>query len=1040
MPLRRELGLTLATVITMFAILVTGALATDYYVDASRPDNSGDGKSWANAWKTITYALTQVTTAGDNINVAAGLYDVTNNGESFPLIMNDGVDLLGAGAATTTIDAEKKGAKHVIVCGNVTNLTISGFTITGGKAGTDSSSNYTDAAGGGVLFLNCPETVKLTNCTVTGNTADGLYAGAGGIACIAAVGNCKPVIIECVITDNTVTGRGTDGAAGGGIGIGAYYYACSKAECSPTIEGCTIQGNTVEATEEDAYAAGGGIGIGAYQSGATCKPLIKGCTIGGDSAADANTVTASNGRAGGGGIAVLAYEGGACNPTIDNCTITSNTVNGEDAGSGGIAFGADNATCNGTVTGGSVSNNTVTASGSGDEDGGVAGGIGCLAYANATCTVEIKNGCTISGNTVTATNAMAAAGGIGVGSDGSGASCTVTVNGCTIEKNTVAGKNAGGGGMACLGYCGGTSTLTVEKCTVGGADASYGNTATASGTGSEDGATAGGIGALAYDGTCTLTIKEDCTISNNTVTADDSNAAAGGVGVGAYKDTGTAMCTATIEDSIIDHNTATGKNAGGGGIGCISAYGGTFTATIEECTVSNNGADGKDRGGAGGIGCYRGTATIRDCDIYDNWVKAHGTTYGGAGGIGLYSNSPRIEGCTISGNTVRITGTSEPAGAGGGIGCVGQTGTCSPTITDCKITNNTVTVSGTDAGAGGGGIACIAEGASGVCSPTIECCLVTSNSASASDTTGSFAIAGGIGLLGLDEGTCSPKVKDCLINKNTASDHDAGAGGIGCIAARSDDTKSCGTCEPDIFNCLIVENSATGSDASWAGGIGGLGVNASVDVASCTLSKNTATNGGGIGCAYGTVTVLNSILWGDTPDEVYTTGGGTVTVTYSDVEGGYGGQANIDDDPEFRVSGYDTACNGYFLDQADSPCINAGSGSAEAIYGKGHQYSTDPDGDPDDGQVDMGYHYKRHGCTYIELVSFEARPLDGSIVLTWETGAEIDNAGFVLFRKAAGSQDYVTSGKWTAHGPVSARLLIIPRPFMLPRTERVMVR
>jgi len=112
-------------------------------------------------------------------------------------------------------------------------------------------------------------------------------------------------------------------------------------------------------------------------------------------------------------------------------------------------------------------------------------------------------------------------------------------------------------------------------------------------------------------------------------------------------------------------------------------------------------------------------------------------------------------------------------------------------------------------------------------------------------------------------------------------------------------------------------------------------------------------------------------------------------------------------------------------------------------------------------EVDMGYHYITDDTTYIELVSFEARPRGSSILLCWETGAEIRNAGFVLFRVIAGTNDYVqiselipaqgtaangasysftdsnveanitynywlvdieTSGKWTAHGPARARL------------------
>jgi len=252
---------------------------------------------------------------------------------------------------------------------------------------------------------------------------------------------------------------------------------------------------------------------------------------------------------------------------------------------------------------------------------------------------------------------------------------------------------------------------------------------------------------------------------------------------------------------------------------------------------------------------------------------------------------------------------------------------------------------------------------------------------------------------------------------------------------------------------------------------------------SCTFAANIASGGGVGGAIYNdgdTVTVTNCILWGDSPDEIKSVGSGVVNVTYSDVgqTGGYtdnGG--NIDKDPRFCSRGADTTFDGYFLKQENdeagwpeaewSPCVDTGDPSSNPFCDPTNtEYSTAVNGFLDTDQVDMGYHYKYHGCTYIELVSFEARAHNGNIVVAWETGAEIDNAGFVLFRTIAGAGDYVqvsgliaaegtaasgasytftdsnveagvydywlvdfdTSGKWTAHGPVSARL---PRAFVV---------
>ena len=42
--------------------------------------------------------------------------------------------------------------------------------------------------------------------------------------------------------------------------------------------------------------------------------------------------------------------------------------------------------------------------------------------------------------------------------------------------------------------------------------------------------------------------------------------------------------------------------------------------------------------------------------------------------------------------------------------------------------------------------------------------------------------------------------------------------------------------------------------------------------------------------------------------------------------------------------------------------------------------------------------------TYIELASFEAKARGRNILITWETGTEIDNAGFDLYRAEAGDR------------------------------------
>ena len=106
---------------------------------------------------------------------------------------------------------------------------------------------------------------------------------------------------ETVIADLAVTG-GYSSINGAGISIGN--------DCSPTISGCWIYGNTVTGNNRQ----GGGIG-----AGERVNSIISNCVISGN--------TASNR---GGGIAMGRY----CSPTIRDCTITGNFA----LGGGGLSF------------------------------------------------------------------------------------------------------------------------------------------------------------------------------------------------------------------------------------------------------------------------------------------------------------------------------------------------------------------------------------------------------------------------------------------------------------------------------------------------------------------------------------------------------------------------------------------------------------------------------------------------------------------------------------------------------------------------------
>ena len=526
------------------------------------------------------------------------------------------------------------------------------------------------------------------------------------------------------------------------------------------------------------------------------------------------------------------------------------------------------------------------------------------------------------------------------------------------------------------------------------------------------------------------------TITNNTIAGNSATYWGGGI-----------YCYDS--SPIIENNTITGNSASsfGGGICCyyyswptitnneITGNSGNYGGGIHcwnnsSPTIENNTITGNSAGNyGGGICCTNDSSPT----IQDNTITENSATSGG--GIRCMNNSSP----TITNNTI----TGNPAGDGAGIYCSGS----SPTIS-----NNTIT--GNPASNWGGGIHCYDS------SPTIQDNTITGNSADS---------AGG-GL------TCfyysSPTITDCCIADNTSAGGDGG-GGVYCRESSS----------PGLTNCIIAENTAS----TKGGGISCV-IGSSPTLTNCTIAKNTATfEGGGICCSGGSYpTVLNSILWDDEPEEISLDLSCYIDVTYSDVEDAWSGDGNINADPKFCSRGGITNYDGYFLKQENdgggwpssdwSPCIDAGDPGSDPFGGAANtEYSTAVNEFLDTNRVDMGYHYKYGGCTYIELVSFSARPVGSRIVLNWETGAEIDNAGFVVYRAIAGTFDYQqlsglipaqgtptsgasysftdsdvepgvsydywlvdieTSGKWTAHGPATTRLPLSIKTVLLPTADR----
>ncbi len=243
------------------------------------------------------------------------------------------------------------------------------------------------------------------------------------------------------------------------------------------------------------------------------------------------------------------------------------------------------------------------------------------------------------------------------------------------------------------------------------------------------------------------------------------------------------------------------------------------------------------------------------------------------------------------------------ASEGGAILCSAGS---SPTIADCSFfANRAVSF--------GGGIAC-----RGGSSPDILRCTFIFNMVRQSN----LAYGGGVACFG----GSNPRILSCAFFAN-----DARVGGaIGCDAS-----------SPQIGGCIMSANSA-----DFGAGVGCF--DASPTLSGCTLATNQAITGGGIyggGFLSGSnIRVSNSILWNDSPTEIQIDLG-QAQVIWSDVDGGWPGAGNIDDDPLFADKG-----NGDLHLMGGSPCINAGDPSFAATG------ATDVDAEKRvwGGRVDMG--------------------------------------------------------------------------------------
>ncbi|TET68961.1 MAG: T9SS type A sorting domain-containing protein, partial [Candidatus Zixiibacteriota bacterium] len=205
----------------------------------------------------------------------------------------------------------------------------------------------------------------------------------------------------------------------------------------------------------------------------------------------------------------------------------------------------------------------------------------------------------------------------------------------------------------------------------------------------------------------------------------------------------------------------------------------------------------------------------------------------------------------------------------------------------------------------------------------------------------------------------------------------------------------------DNSNPVIDKNIIVGNSAVYRGG--GIRFSASnALLVNNTISGNTTESGGAISCLNSsTVTVTNSILWANTAPnngEIEIDPSSSLIVTYSDVQGGWAGEGNIDADPIF-VGPY----NQDFYLRWHSPCIDVGDPSL-----------TDPDGT----RSDMGALYFNQDVAGI----IELYPRDTPIVIPPEGGDVVYDGWVFNFVGLPGRADiwtYALVPEIGRYGPIT---------------------
>lgn len=870
------------------------------YVDANAPGITQDGSSWADAYTTLTQALS-VAASNTEILVSQGTYYPTSISDPTAMfVMEDNVAIYGgyAGYGAANPNAQNSSLYTTILSGSVapsvnsyhvvsangTNATaiLDGVTIENGNS--YDISGFDTGYGGGIY--DSAGSPAITNCVFTNNEA----VNGGALYAAAA----SPLIVNCAFTGNiAIYGGAIDDDNGSTASLVDCTFTGNSAEygggisetdaSNSTFTDCiftnnsSFQGGAISITQNSSplitnstFLDNGGSDDGGAVDIGSASPELVNCLIAGTA-----------------GGAIL--DSVASDPQLINCTIAGNTS--DNAASVQIDLGA-------SIT---ITNCIIW-----DNFDGIK-----ISDGNATVTYsDVQNWGGLT-NIYADPQFVRAPGTNGPSDDGDlhlqlTSPCIDDGDNAAVPSDIttdldgrprfvdIPGVNDPGAIVDMGAYEAWENLVYVDSHATGSNSGSSWTNAFTTLTAALSYAVAGETIEVAQ-GIYYPTNGADRTASFALIDSVTIEGGFGGVD-SATPDTRNPAGT----PSILSGDIGIAGNSSDNSYHVIDASSVNFTATLDGFTITGGNADADPNSDindalGGGMFSDNGSPTINDCTFTNNTAIFFG------GGIFEEDNAnPVISNCTFTNN---LAGNSSYNAFGGAIGNYGA----NPYIVDCTFTANSAI--SPDIQAMGGAIE------NEYSTPTIVSCTFIQNTV--------YGEQGGLGGAIDNQDDSSPEIDNCTFEGNSANEAAGAVMNIDVI--------------PTLSNCVFAGNAAPYGGAMYNYNA------ASPTLINCTFSFNLADVGGAIVNDTNSIPVItNSILWGDVAldnaNEIYlATTNSSATITYSDVDGGYTGTGNINSDPLF-LRNPDPGTDGqwgtpddYYGDLAlspTSPAIDIGSNSA----------------------------------------------------------------------------------------------------------------